>query len=93
MCEGGSETGELLLSSVANALRQRGLELYVIITKATWLHVNKAKYKPSRRLNTFKVKLHRSAADLCNLGVGGGRPCDPWVPVRLILGMRATCSQ
>ena len=37
MCEGGSETGELLLSSVANALRQRGLELYVIINKATWL--------------------------------------------------------
>ena len=32
MCEGGSETAELLLSSVA-PLRQRGLELYVIITK------------------------------------------------------------
>ena len=30
---GVTETGELLLSSVANALRQRGLELYVIITK------------------------------------------------------------
>ena len=29
MCEGGSETAELLLSSVA-PLRQRGLELYVI---------------------------------------------------------------
>ena len=27
---GVRETGELLLSSVANALRQRGLELYVI---------------------------------------------------------------
>ena len=37
-CEGGSETAELLLSSVA-PLRQRGLELYVIINKATWLQV------------------------------------------------------
>ena len=37
MCEGGSETVELRMSSVA-MLRQRGLELYVIINKATWLH-------------------------------------------------------
>ena len=34
---GATETAELLLSSVA-PLRQRGLELYVIINKATWLH-------------------------------------------------------
>ena len=33
---GATETAELLLSSVA-PLRQRGLELYVIINKATWL--------------------------------------------------------
>ena len=33
---GGTETVELQMSSVA-VLRQRGLELYVIINKATWL--------------------------------------------------------
>ena len=36
---GVTETGELLMSSVANALRQRDLELYVIINKATWLYI------------------------------------------------------
>ena len=38
MCEGATETGELLMSSVANALRQRDLELYVINT-APWFNV------------------------------------------------------
>ena len=33
---GVRETGELLMSS-SSVLRQRGLELYVIINKATWL--------------------------------------------------------
>ena len=33
---GATETGELRLSS-SSVLRQRGLELYVIINKATWL--------------------------------------------------------
>ena len=36
---GATETGELLMSS-SSMLRQRDLELYVIINKATWLYIN-----------------------------------------------------
>ena len=38
MCVRGVKNRRALMSSVANALRQRCLELYVIINKATWLY-------------------------------------------------------
>ena len=45
---GVTETGELLMSSVANALRQRDLELYVIINKATWLEKERREFDTPR---------------------------------------------